>query len=72
MLLEHFLNCTIIFLDFCNTAFVLLHTVPVLYEKYDDKVDSFAEKACFEFKKHYKVFDAKVLSKIPRGPLKKD
>lgn len=50
--------------------FVLLHTVPVLYEKYEDRVDSFAEKASAEIKKHYSVFDAKVLSKIPRGPLK--
>ncbi|MCL7047725.1 hypothetical protein MKW94_016304, partial [Papaver nudicaule] len=50
--------------------FVLLHTVPVLYEKYEDQVDTFAEKAMHEMKKQYAVFDAKVLSKIPRGPLK--
>ncbi|KAH7840048.1 hypothetical protein Vadar_011988 [Vaccinium darrowii] len=51
-------------------AFVLLHTVPVLYEKYEDQVDGFAEKAMIEIKKQYAVFDAKVLSKIPKGPLK--
>lgn len=49
--------------------------MPVIYEKYDDKVDAFAEKAMFEIKKQYAVFDVKVLSKImskiPRG-LKKD
>lgn len=56
-------------LDFV-AAFVLLHTLPVLYEKYEDQVDSFAEKAHAEFNKQYAVFDAKVLSKIPRGPLK--
>lgn len=44
--------------------------MPVLYEKYEDKVDSFAEKATIEIKKQYAVFDAKVLSKIPKGPLK--
>ncbi|KAF4354112.1 hypothetical protein G4B88_016997 [Cannabis sativa] len=55
-------NCCNFLTLFC-IAFVLLHTVPVLYEKYDDKVDSFAEKACFEIKKQYAVFDAKVLSK---------
>ncbi|KAF7810387.1 reticulon-like protein B2 [Senna tora] len=58
------------FLTLFYIAFVLLHTVPVLYEKYEDKVDSFAEKATAEFKKQYAVFDAKVLSKIPRGALK--
>lgn len=51
-------------------VFVLLHTVPVLYEKYEDKVDPLAEKAMHEIKKQYAVFDKKVLSKIPRGPLK--
>lgn len=50
--------------------FVLLHTVPFIYEKYDDKIDAFAEKAMIEIKKQYAVFDAKVLSKIPKGPLK--
>ena len=58
------------FLTLFYIAFVLLHTVPVLYEKYEDQVDSFAEKATVEIKKQYAVFDAKVLSKIPRGPLK--
>ncbi|XP_061337810.1 reticulon-like protein B2 [Gastrolobium bilobum] len=58
------------FLTLFYIAFVLLHTVPVLYEKYENHVDSFAEKATAEIKKQYAVFDAKVLSKIPRGPLK--
>jgi len=58
------------FLTLFYIAFVLLHTLPVLYEKYDDKVDAFAEKAMVEIKKQYVLFDAKVLSKIPMGPLK--
>nr|AFW99831.1 reticulon-like protein [Gossypium hirsutum] len=58
------------FLTLFYICFVLLHTVPVLYEKYEDKVDPFAEKAAIEMKKQYAVFDAKVLSKIPMGPLK--
>jgi hypothetical protein len=53
---------------FLKTAFVLLHTIPVLYEKYEDQIDAFAEKAMIEIKKQYAVFDAKVVSKIPRGP----
>ncbi|PIN20185.1 Reticulon [Handroanthus impetiginosus] len=59
------------FLTLLYIVFVLLHTVPVLYEKYDDKIDALAEKALIEIKKQYAVFDAKVLSKIPRGPLDK-
>ncbi|KAL2543696.1 Reticulon-like protein B2 [Forsythia ovata] len=58
------------FLTLVYIITVLLCTVPVLYEKYEDKVDSFAEKAMAELKKQYAVLDDKVLSKIPRGPSK--
>ncbi|KAK9724702.1 hypothetical protein RND81_05G093200 [Saponaria officinalis] len=58
------------FLTLVYLLFVLLHTVPVLYEKYEDQVDAYAEKALVELKKHYAVVDEKVLSKIPKGPLK--
>lgn len=58
------------FLTLFYISFVLLHTVPVLYEKYDDRVDSFAEKVVAELEKQYAVFHAKVLSKVPRGPPK--
>lgn len=58
------------FVQLLETVVVVLHTVPVLYEKYEDQIDSFAEKAFHELKKQYAVFDAKVLSKIPRGPLR--
>ncbi|GFP92598.1 reticulon-like protein b2 [Phtheirospermum japonicum] len=58
------------FLTLLYTITVLLFTVPLVYEKYEDQIDSFVEKAVAELKKQYAVFDAKVLSKIPRGPLK--
>lgn len=44
--------------------------MPVLYDKYEDQIDPIAEKALVEIKKQYAVFDEKVLSKIPKGPLK--
>lgn len=44
---------------------VVAFTVPRFYEKYEDQVDAFGEKAAAELEKHYAVFDAKVLSKIP-------
>ncbi|KAJ4910104.1 Reticulon-like protein B2 [Raphanus sativus] len=57
------------FLTLAYIALVILFTVPLLYDKYEDKVDSYGEKAMAELKKQYDVLDAKVLSKIPRGPL---
>lgn len=60
---------------FLLPATVLVFTIPVLYEKYEDKVDAFGEKAMKEIKKQYAVLDekvlSKVLSKIPRGALNK-
>ncbi|XP_078428212.1 reticulon-like protein B1 [Wolffia australiana] len=58
------------FLTLFYFAFVLLLTVPIVYNKYEDKIDAFGEKATAEIKKQYAVFDEKVLSKIPKGPLK--
>ncbi|XP_073032695.1 reticulon-like protein B2 [Primulina eburnea] len=58
------------FLILLYISVVLLFTVPIFYEKYENQVDSFAKKATAELKKQYDVFDANVLSKIPRGPLK--
>ncbi|KAF2580291.1 hypothetical protein F2Q68_00002301 [Brassica cretica] len=53
-----------------RSTLVLLFTVPLVYDKYEDKVDSYGEKAMAELKKQYAVLDEKVLSKIPRGPSK--
>uniref|UniRef100_A0A0E0FIR9 Reticulon-like protein n=1 Tax=Oryza nivara TaxID=4536 RepID=A0A0E0FIR9_ORYNI len=58
------------FLTLVYIVFVVLHTVPILYEKYEDQIDSYGEKGWVEIKKQYAMFDAKVLSKVPRGPLK--
>ncbi|XP_019090185.1 PREDICTED: bifunctional protein FolD 1, mitochondrial-like [Camelina sativa] len=46
------------------TIFVLIHTVPMLYEKYEDEIDPIAEKAVIEMKKQYQIFEAKFSSKI--------
>jgi len=60
----------------CNFAtllylvFVAGHTVPILYIRYQDRIESIASKAGVEVKKHYSVFDEKVVSKIPRRPVK--
>lgn len=53
------------FIGIWKPAFVLLLTLPMLYEKYEDQVDAMAEMALKELKKQYAVVDAKVLSKMP-------
>lgn len=49
-------------------VFVMLLTVPLLYEMNEDKVDTYAEKATGELKKRYNELDNKVLRKIPKIP----
>eukprot|EP01018_Ginkgo_biloba_P029529 Gb_22667 [translate_table: standard] len=51
-------------------GFIAAHTLPVLYERYEDQVDSFVYNALDEMKRHYGRFDANVLSKIPKGMAK--
>ncbi|XP_076891707.1 reticulon-like protein B1 [Bidens hawaiensis] len=55
------------FLTLVYISVVLLFSVPVAYDKYEDKIDPLAEKAWIEIKKQYKALDEKVLCKIPRS-----
>ncbi|GAB2291052.1 hypothetical protein Dimus_025307 [Dionaea muscipula] len=52
------------FLTLLYITLVVLHTVPVLYDKYEDNVDSCAEFATIEFKKHYSFVSENYLSKM--------
>jgi hypothetical protein len=58
------------FLTLVYAAVLMLHSVPILYHKYQDRVDDFAAKVHSELCKQYKVLDAKVLNKIPSAPRK--
>nr|KYP43019.1 Reticulon-like protein B8 [Cajanus cajan] len=51
-------------------CFVAAHTLPVLYEKYEDEVDNFVYKVLDQMQNHYRNLDASVLSKISKGKLK--
>ncbi|KAK1415222.1 hypothetical protein QVD17_30995 [Tagetes erecta] len=52
------------------TCFVLLHTVPLMYERHKDKADDIIEKAEAEVKKQCGVLQEKVLSKVPSRRIK--
>ncbi|KAJ0715237.1 hypothetical protein HanPI659440_Chr13g0498821 [Helianthus annuus] len=53
------------------TSFVLLHTVPLLYERHKEKADEYLEKAEAELKKQCEGLQEKVLSRIPSRKDKK-
>ena len=52
-------------LIFCE-GFVAAHTLPVLYEKYDDQIDAIVYYILGQLQNKYRDFDASVLSRIPR------
>ncbi|KAJ9147120.1 hypothetical protein P3X46_029318 [Hevea brasiliensis] len=58
------------FLTVLYIGFVAAHTLPVLYERYEDQVDDFVYKVLEQLQGHYRKLDAGLLSKIPKGKLK--
>ncbi|KAF6156542.1 hypothetical protein GIB67_000007 [Kingdonia uniflora] len=58
------------FLTVLYIGFMGAHTLPVLYERYDDQVDSFVYNLLGQFQHHYRRLDSSVLGRIPKGNLK--
>ncbi|KAI5080608.1 hypothetical protein GOP47_0004478 [Adiantum capillus-veneris] len=57
------------FLTLFYLAIVAVHTLPVLYEKNEDVIDRYAQRALDELNNQFRKVDTSVLlSKIPRGP----
>jgi hypothetical protein len=44
-----------------------LHTLPIVYETYEDQIESFARQGCDELHKQYKRIDEKVISKVTKS-----
>ncbi|KAL7215633.1 hypothetical protein ACSBR1_027728 [Camellia fascicularis] len=59
------------FLTVLYIGFVAFHTLPVLYERYEDQVDGFVYSVLNQLQHQYRKVDASVLSKIPKGKLDK-
>ncbi|XP_057527044.1 reticulon-like protein B8 [Amaranthus tricolor] len=53
------------FLTLIYLGFVAAHTLPVLYEKYEDEIDGFVDKLLNRMTHHYKNVDARFLGKMP-------
>ncbi|XP_057506157.1 reticulon-like protein B8 isoform X1 [Actinidia eriantha] len=63
-------GCWCNFLTVLYIGFVAAHTLPVLYERYDDQVDGFVYNVLGQLQHHYRKLDSYVLSKIPKGKLR--
>ncbi|XP_042000020.1 reticulon-like protein B4 [Salvia splendens] len=60
------------FLTIIYITNVLILTMPPLYEKHEDQVDSYALKAKARLKRLYSKLDEKVLQKLPKVPFISD
>ncbi|KAL3828997.1 hypothetical protein ACJIZ3_017799 [Penstemon smallii] len=60
------------FLTILYILFVMLLTMPLLYEKHEDQVDAYALKAKAKLKRQYSTLDEKVIKKIPNIPFVSD
>ncbi|KAI3461747.1 hypothetical protein Pfo_018410 [Paulownia fortunei] len=56
------------FLTIVYIIFVMILTMPPLYEKHEDQVDTYAKKAKAKLKRQYSTLDEKVLQKLPKVP----
>ncbi|XP_008811812.4 reticulon-like protein B8 isoform X1 [Phoenix dactylifera] len=57
------------FLTVLYIGFVCAHTLPVLYEKYEDQVDDFVYNLIGQLQNRYRKVDASVFSKMAKGKL---
>ncbi|PIN20382.1 Reticulon [Handroanthus impetiginosus] len=53
------------FLTVLYVGFIAAHTLPVLYERYEDEVDSFIDNVLKQLRHNYRKLDDRVLSRIP-------
>lgn len=58
------------FLTLVYLLIILAHTLPLIYERYEDHIDNYAEVAIGQAHKQYRKIDASVFSKIPMGGLR--
>lgn len=55
---------------FPSEGFVAAHTLPVLYERYEDQVDGFVYQVLGQLQNHYGKLNDGVLSRVGRGRFK--
>ncbi|KAK4483039.1 hypothetical protein RD792_010215 [Penstemon davidsonii] len=60
------------FLTIVYILFVMLLTMPLLYEKHEDQVDAYALKAKAKLKRQYSTLDEMVIKKLPNIPFVSD
>ncbi|XP_010904667.1 reticulon-like protein B8 [Elaeis guineensis] len=58
------------FLTLFYIGFVCAHTLPVLYEKYEDQVDDLVCNLIGQLQSQFSKLDKSVLSKVPKGNIK--
>ncbi|KAI4350958.1 hypothetical protein L6164_005360 [Bauhinia variegata] len=58
------------FVNLLYIGFLCIQTLPIVYEKYEEEINSLAGALIQDVRKKYRWFDKRYLGKIPRGPIK--
>lgn len=58
------------FLNLLYLGLFCMETLPFLYDRFEEEVDTLAGRMAREIRRLYRRFDAHFLNKIPRGPVK--
>ncbi|KAK8470473.1 hypothetical protein PHAVU_004G154000 [Phaseolus vulgaris] len=58
------------FVNLLYIGFLCVHTLPIVYERYEEEINNWVSDMIIVLRKNYRSFRKEYLSKIPRGPVK--
>ncbi|QCD92245.1 reticulon-like protein B9 [Vigna unguiculata] len=58
------------FVNLLYIGFLCVHTLPIVYERYEEEINNWVSDMIIVFRKNYRIFKKNYLNRIPRGPVK--
>ncbi|CAJ1952001.1 unnamed protein product [Sphenostylis stenocarpa] len=57
------------FVNLLYIGFLFVHTLPIVYERYEEEINNWVSDMIIVLRKNYRSFNKNYLNKIPRGPV---
>ncbi|WVZ14837.1 hypothetical protein V8G54_012403 [Vigna mungo] len=58
------------FVNLLYIGFLCVHTLPIVYERYEEEINNWVSDIIIVLRKNYRSFKKNYLNRIPRGPVK--
>ncbi|XP_047161031.1 reticulon-like protein B9 [Vigna umbellata] len=58
------------FVNLLYIGFLCVHTLPIVYERYEEEINNWVSDMLIFLRKNYRSFKKNYLNRIPRGPVK--